>query len=191
MQKKQIILASASPRRKELLELMGLEFTILPSEKEEIITKSRPDEIAAELADAKANEVFEKSGGDVLVIGSDTIVVYGGEIMGKPQNEEDAFRMLHRLQGNVHEVYTAVAVYDRSADKITKDIFCRKAEVRVHSMTDEEIRQYISLGESLDKAGAYGIQGRFAVFVEEIKGEYNTVLGLPVAGLYQVLKKYL
>lgn len=190
MPKKQIVLASASPRRKELLELMGLEFLVMPSQKEEIITKNRPDEIVEELADGKALEVFERVSGDVLVIGSDTIVVCGGEIMGKPEDEEAAFCMLQKLQGRVHEVYTGVAVYDRSADKITKDIFSKKAEVKVHSMTDEEIWQYIRLGESMDKAGAYGIQGRFAVFVDEIKGEYNTVLGLPVAGLYQALKKY-
>lgn len=191
MQKKQIILASASPRRKELLELMGLEFYIIPSKKEEIITKTLPDEIVEELAGEKAEEVLNGITGDVIVIGSDTIVVCGGEIMGKPKDEEDAFRMLHKLQGNVHEVYTGVAVFDRSEDKITKDIFSEKTEVTVHSMTDEEIWQYIRSGEPMDKAGAYGIQGRFAVFTKEIRGEYNTVIGLPVAGLYQVLKKYL
>ena len=191
MKNKQIVLASASPRRKELLELMGLQFTIVPSKKEEVITKNQPAEIVEELAIQKAEDVLKDLSGDVLVIGSDTIVVCEGEVMGKPADEEEAFAMLHKLQGRVHEVYTGVAVLDRNADKITMDIFSKKAEVAVHHMSDEEIWWYIRRGESMDKAGAYGIQGSFAVFVEEIRGEYNTVLGLPIAGLYQVLKQYL
>lgn len=190
MQNKQIVLASASPRRKELLELMGLTFTIIPSRKEEIITKSSPAEIVEELAAQKAEDVSEGLTEDALVIGSDTIVVCDGEVMGKPADEEAAFAMLHKLQGKTHEVYTGVAVINRENGKITSDIFSKKAAVTVHAMTDEEIWWYIHQGESMDKAGAYGIQGSFAVFVDEIAGEYNTVLGLPVAGLYQVLKKY-
>lgn len=191
MQKKQIVLASASPRRKELLEQMGLTFTVQPSKKEEIITKTEPEEIVKELAKEKAKEVMETLSGDVLVIGSDTIVVCGGEVMGKPADQEEAFAMLHKLQGRVHQVYTGAAVLDREKGKITSDIFAKKTDVSVHAMTQEEIRWYIGLGESMDKAGAYGIQGRFSIFVDEICGEYNTVLGLPVSGLYQVLKKYL
>ena len=125
------------------------------------------------------------------MIGSDTIVVCDGEVMGKPHSEEEAFVMLHRLQGRSHEVYTGVTVICRENDKITSDTFSKMAAVKVHSMSDEEIRAYIAKGESMDKAGAYGIQGSFAVFVDEIQGEYNTVLGLPVAGLYQSLKKFL
>lgn len=190
MQNKQIVLASASPRRKELLELMGLTFTIIPSKKEEIITKTIPSEIVEELAAQKAEDVAKQLTEDAIVIGSDTIVVCDGEVMGKPADEKAAFAMLHKLQGRVHEVYTGVAVINWKNGEITSDIFSQKADVTVHEMTDEEIWGYIRKGESMDKAGAYGIQGSFAVFVDEIKGEYNTVLGLPVAGLYQVLKKY-
>lgn len=190
MQIKQMILASASPRRKELLELMGLDFIVCPSRKEEIITKQIPAEIVQELAAQKAEDVAAMTEGEALVIGSDTIVVCDGEVMGKPADEQAAYEMLHKLQGRTHEVYTGVAVIALEKDKITRDIFYKKADVTVHPMTDEEIWGYIRQGESMDKAGAYGIQGSFAVFVDEIKGEYNTVLGLPIAGLYQVLKKY-
>lgn len=192
MQNKQIILASASPRRKELLELMGLTFQIIPSTKEEVITGSSPAEIVENLSYQKAEDVFSQmAAGDILVIGSDTIVVCDGEAMGKPHSEEEAFAMLHRLQGRSHEVYTGVTVICRENNKITHDTFSKMAAVKVHSMSAEEIRAYIAKGESMDKAGAYGIQGSFAVFVDEIQGEYNTVLGLPVAGLYQSLKKFL
>lgn len=199
MQNKQIILASASPRRKELLELMGLTFQIIPSEKEEKITGATPAEIVENLSFQKAEDValqLDQDTGpqaeeDVLVIGSDTIVVCEGEVMGKPHTREEAFAMLHKLQDRVHEVYTGVTVINRKNGKITHDTFSRKASVKVHSMEDQEIWDYIEKGESMDKAGAYGIQGSFAVFVDEIRGEYNTVLGLPVAGLYQALKKFM
>ncbi|MBO5094672.1 MAG: septum formation protein Maf [Lachnospiraceae bacterium] len=192
MQNKQIVLASASPRRKELLELMGLTFQIIPSTKEEVITGGCPAEIVENLSYQKAEDVASQMASeDVLVIGSDTIVVCDEEVMGKPHSEEEAFDMLRRLQGRSHEVYTGVTVICRENDRITHDTFSKKAIVTVHSMSDEEIRTYLAKGESMDKAGAYGIQGSFAVFVDEIQGEYNTVLGLPIAGLYQSLKRFL
>lgn len=192
MQNKQIILASASPRRKELLELMGLSFQIVPSTKEEVATGDSPAEIVENLSYQKAEDVFSRMAAeDILVIGSDTIVVCGGETLGKPHSEEEAFAMLHRLQGRSHEVYTGVTVICRENDKITYDTFSKITTVKLHSMSAEEIRAYIAKGESLDKAGAYGIQGSFAVFVDEIQGEYSAVIGLPVAGLYQSLKKFL
>ncbi len=191
----QIILASASPRRRELLALMGLTFQVMPSEKEEIITGDTPQEMVENLSRQKAEEVAGRMihGSEpevrALVIGSDTIVVCGGRVMGKPRSKEDAFAMLRSLQGSVHEVYTGVTIARVEDNKITYDTFSRKASVTVHEMDDGEIRDYIAKGESMDKAGAYGIQGSFAMFVEEIQGEYNTVLGLPVAALYQELKK--
>lgn len=187
-----MILASASPRRKELLELMGLTFQIIPSTKEEVITGSCPAEIVENLSYQKAEDVaFRMTSENTLVIGSDTVVVCDGEVMGKPHSEEEAFAMLRRLQGRSHEVYTGVTVLCRENNKITHDTFSEMAVVTVHSMSDEEIRAYLAKGESMDKAGAYGIQGSFAVFVDEIQGEYNTILGLPVAGLYQSLKRFL
>ena len=197
---KQIILASASPRRRELLALMGLTFQILPSEKEEIVTGGTPGEIVENLSFQKAEDVTARlpwtargdgQEPDAIVIGSDTIVVCDGGVMGKPHTQEEAFAMLHRLQGRSHMVYTGVTVMCRAADTITYDTFSESAVVTVHAMDDAEIRGYIAKGESMDKAGAYGIQGSFAVFVDRIEGEYNTVLGLPVAALYQVLKRYL
>ena len=190
---KQIILASASPRRRELLALMGLTFQILPSEKEEIVTGGTPGEIVENLSFQKAEDVTARLPWTVREDGQepDTIVVCDGEVMGKPHTQEEAFAMLHRLQGRSHMVYTGVTVMCRAADTITYDTFSESAVVTVHAMDDAEIRGYIAKGESMDKAGAYGIQGSFAVFVDRIEGEYNTVLGLPVAALYQVLKRYL
>ena len=190
MRNRQIILASASPRRKELLEVMGLEFQVIPSHKEEVIRGTSPGEIVENLSFQKAKDVMSQTKGDVIVIGCDTIVVCDSRIMGKPQSEEEAFEMLNRLQGSSHEVYPGVTILGRDGKDNTQETFHRKALVTVHSMEAEEIREYIRMGESMDKAGAYGIQGRFGVFVEEIQGEYQTILGLPIAGLYQALKKY-
>ncbi len=197
---KQIVLASASPRRRELLSLMGLTFQVLPSEKEEIVTGGAPEEIVKNLSFQKAEDVAARlfrtaredgQETDVIVIGSDTIVVCDDEVMGKPHTEEEAFAMLRRLQGRSHIVYTGVTVMGRKDNKIAHDTFAESAVVTVHAMDDAEIRGYIAKGESMDKAGAYGIQGSFAVFVDRVEGEYNTVLGLPVAALYQALKRFL
>lgn len=197
---RQIVLASASPRRRALLALMGLTFQVLPSEKEEIVTGDSPEEIVKNLSFQKAEDVTARLSRtaqedgqepDVIVIGSDTIVVCDGDVMGKPHTEEEAFAMLQRLQGRSHVVYTGVTVMSRENNKITHDTFAKSAVVTVHAMDDAEIRAYIAKGESMDKAGAYGIQGSFAVFVDSVEGEYNTVLGLPVAALYQALKRFL
>ncbi len=190
MKGREIILASASPRREELLRLMGLEFRIVPSHIEEVIEDKTPEETVKALSYQKAEDVAGRLEEDALVIGSDTIVVCDNKIMGKPRDEEDAFAMLSRLQGRTHEVYTGVTVLERVQGGARRDTFARKALVRVHSMEEREIRDYIAKGESLDKAGAYGIQGSFAVFVDAIEGEYGTILGLPIAALYQTLKKY-
>ncbi len=193
----QIILASGSPRRKELLAQMGLAFETMPSDLEEKITGDTPSETVESLSYQKAADIASRirEGGKQqerkkrLVIGSDTIVVCGGKVMGKPRTEEEAFSMLSRIQGRVHAVYTGVTIAIIENDNISYEIFSKKASVTVHSMNEREIRAYIAKGESMDKAGAYGIQGSFAMFVDEIQGEYSTVLGLPVAGLYQALKK--
>ncbi len=193
----QIILASGSPRRKELLAQMGLAFETMPSDLEEKITGDTPSETVESLSYQKAADIAsriregskQQERKKRLVIGSDTIVVCGGKVMGKPRTEEEAFSMLSRIQGRVHEVYTGVTIAIIENDNISYEIFSKKASVTVHSMNEQEIRAYIAKGESMDKAGAYGIQGSFAMFVDEIQGEYSTVLGLPVAGLYQALKK--
>ncbi|MDO4521995.1 MAG: Maf family protein [Eubacteriales bacterium] len=179
-----LILASGSPRRRELLTQAGIPFEVIVSNAEERITKSEPGEIVEELSCCKAQAVA-KQYPDRLVLGSDTVVVLDKEILGKPKNEEDAVRMLTALQGRVHQVYTGVA-FIRGTKIHT---FHEKADVYVYPMSAEEIRAYVDGGDPMDKAGAYGIQGSFARYIEKIQGEYNTIVGLPIGRVYQELKK--
>ena len=203
---KEIILASASPRRKALLEQIGLPFSVLVSEAEEKWQGNDPVEIVQSLALAKAEAVagkwnqekngkrgkVEKQETGAVIIGADTVVVQDGKILGKPQDEEDAFKMLMSLRGRAHQVFTGVAVLDIEDGQVRKKILhAEKTEVFVHSMSAEEIRRYVASGEPMDKAGAYGIQGRFAAFIDGIQGDYYNVVGLPVAYVYQVLKQKL
>ena len=123
--------------------------------------------------------------GAAIVIGADTIVCQDGKIMGKPKDKEDAAKMLKRLAGNTHSVFTGVTVIE---DGVTVRTFSCETKVRVYPMTEQEIWDYIETGEPMDKAGAYGIQGRFAAWIEGIEGDYNNVVGLPVSALWQVLK---
>lgn len=192
---KRIILGSASPRRRELMEHMGIPFEIITSDGEERYTASVPEQVVQELALAKAENVAAKikkqgTAADMVVIGADTIVVFDGEILGKPEDEADAFRMLNRLQGQTHQVFTGVALldFDENAEKMTTTAAV-ETKVFVHQMTEEEIRCYISTKEPMDKAGAYGIQGKFAVYIDRIEGDYFNVVGLPVSYVYQQLKK--
>lgn len=188
---KKIVLASASPRRKELLEQIGIFFEIQPAKGEEIITGNTPSQIVEELSCQKASEVAEKNREDgTLIIGSDTVVSYEDKIMGKPKDEEDAARMLRKLSGNVHHVYTGVTAILWKKGQKRKVTFSEKTEVVFYSISEEEIKEYISTGEPMDKAGAYGIQGIGGKFIREIRGDYNNVVGLPVARLYQEVLKY-
>ncbi len=184
---KNIILASASPRRKEILEQIGLSFDVVPSTSEEIITKSIPRDVVEELAEQKAYEVFNEVDKPCIVIGADTIVVLDETIMGKPKDEKDAYNMLDRLQGNTHTVYTGVCVYIRENEDVKKVLFSEATEVTMYLMTSEQIYNYIDTKEPMDKAGAYGIQGKSAIYIKSISGEYNNVVGLPVARLYNEL----
>lgn len=181
-----IILASASPRRKELLEQMGLKFDIVVEEVDETLESGKaPCDIVKELALKKALAVQGKVGENCVVIGADTVVAYGGRVLGKPQSSEDAFRMLSMLSGKRHQVCTGVAVVGRGKT----EVFCEETFVFMKSISGEEIRAYIGTGEPHDKAGAYGIQGIGAIFVERIEGDYNNVVGLPISRLYDTLKK--
>ena len=201
--KKKIILASASPRRRELLAQIGAEFEVRVSDKEEIYHSCKPEEIVKELALMKAENVAAdlaeetRAAGaenselrNIIVIGADTVVVLDGQILGKPKDEEDAADMLSRLQGRAHEVYTGTAIldYDEEGRRSVVNQAVR-TEVHVHAMEEAEIRRYIATGEPMDKAGAYGIQGRFAAFIDRIEGDYYNVVGLPVSSMYQELKK--
>lgn len=185
-----IILASQSPRRRELLTQIGLEFEVIPSTVEEVITSTDPVEAVQELAQQKARDVAEKiqdrqKEQPYLVIGADTIVVYDGKMLGKPADRTDAVRMLTMLQGKVHSVYTGVALLTGEKEII----FAEETKVYMCPMSREEIEWYVSTGEPMDKAGAYGIQGMCARFIEKIQGDYNNVVGLPVGRIYQEMKK--
>lgn len=191
--KKRIILGSASPRRRELLTQIGVEFQVRVSEKEEIYKSSVPEEIVKELSLMKAENVASELGEDIVdtvIIGADTIVVLDNEILGKPVDEEDAVRMLTRLQGREHMVYTGVAALDFGPDEEKTVInYSVGTKVYVNAMTEEEIRAYVETKDPLDKAGSYGIQGRFAAYIERIDGDYYNVVGLPVSRVYQTLRE--
>lgn len=205
-----VILASASPRRRELLTQIGIEFEVQVSDVEERVTTAVPCEVVQELSRQKAQAVMDmcrerdvqdaENGQSVekkqpvrsdragtVVIGADTIVACGGEILGKPRDEEDAARMLRLLSGRSHEVYTGVTfVYDEGRE-IHSFYECTK--VYFAPMTEVEIAEYVATGDPMDKAGAYGIQGFCARYITGIEGDYNNVVGLPVGRVYQELKK--
>ncbi len=208
----QLVLASASPRRRELLSQIGLEFTVMPSTKEENAKTTEAGALVQELSRQKAVDIWEQlSGGqgqnpdadqeqiaeetqepnlngkrqpELLVIGADTVVCCEGKILGKPHSREAAAEMLTALQGRSHEVYTGVTLYSQS-ETVT---FFECTQVEFYPMTEVEISEYIDSKEPMDKAGAYGIQGLGARFVKGIRGDYNNVVGLPVGRLYQELK---
>ena len=184
-----LILASASPRRKELLEQAGFRFEIEAAGGEEIILGKQPWEEVENLALCKSMEIFGKHADDIIVLGADTVVAYEDEILGKPTDEKDAFRMLSMLQGKKHHVYTGVAVLYREKGLVKKLNFHETTEVEVYSMSEHEINSYIATKDPMDKAGAYGIQGSFAIYVKQITGDYNNVVGLPIARIYQELKR--
>lgn len=185
-----IILASGSPRRKELLTQIGIPFQVIKSNAREAITKSVPQELVKDLSAQKARDVAEALK-DGLVLGADTIVCLDGEIMGKPKDRTDAYQMLERLQGRSHSVFTGVTlIRRRSGETVKTDSFAVETRVQVHAMSHEEIEGYLDTGDAFDKAGSYGIQGPFAAYVDGIQGDYNNVVGLPVAALYQELKRF-
>lgn len=184
----QMILASASPRRRELLSRIGLAFTVKPACGEERGRGASAWEQVEELALQKAEEIAEEAGENVIVIGADTLVFLDGKPMGKPQDEKEAARMLSALQGRTHQVYTGVAlIWSRDGEQRRRS-FHECTDVTVYPMTQEEILAYIRTGEPMDKAGAYGIQGLFARHIQKIEGDYNNVVGLPVGRLYQEMK---
>ena len=189
-----IILASASPRRKELLKQIGLSFKTMPSMKEEVISKEAPEEIVEELSYQKAVDICgrlsETMKEDFVVIGADTVVSCWNKILGKPKDKEEAFDMLWELQGKSHQVYTGVTLAWKYADMPAMfHTFHECTDVTVFPMTEEEIERYIDSGEPMDKAGAYGIQGRFAAYIQGICGDYANVVGLPVGRVYQELRQ--
>lgn len=191
MQTKRIILASASPRRRELLAQMGYDFEIEVSHKEEMYTSETPDGIVKELALLKAKDIAEQNDAkNMIVIGADTVVAYEGAILGKPKSKENAFEMIKGFQGDRHQVYTGVAILDYDASgKETIVNHAIRTDVYVNPMTDDEIWKYIERDHVMDKAGSYGIQSGFAVYIEKIEGDYFNVVGLPISYIYEQLKQ--
>ena len=185
-----LILASASPRRKELLGKIGLEFNIIPAKGEEVVTKNLPWEVVEELSFQKAKEIADMQMEECIVIGSDTIVAKGEKIMGKPKDEADAYQMLSEIAGDVHQVYTGVTLI-RTGKEPKVITFAEKTDVHLYPMSDEEIYAYFATKDPMDKAGAYGIQGDFAIHVKGIEGDYYNVVGLPIGKVYQELKQML
>lgn len=182
-----IILASQSPRRRELLAQMGMTgFTVSPAKGEEDMGAGLPpDQLVESLALAKAREVAAGAAADDIIIAADTIVTLDGQVLGKPHSEHEAFEMLRTLSGRDHVVYTGLAVL-RGGETISGH---EATQVRFRPLSDEEIRAYIATGEPMDKAGAYGIQGRGALLVEGIRGDYFNVVGLPVCKLGRILDR--
>jgi septum formation protein len=186
-----IILASASPRRKELLCQIGWEFEVQVSQTEEDLEGLPPGALTEALAKEKARAVYRLSQEeDVLIIGADTVVAMGETILGKPTDREDAVRMLEMLSGKEHSVYTGVHMIFRREDTLREISFHEVTKVRFYPMSQEEIEAYVSQEEPYDKAGAYGIQGLGAKYIEKIDGDYNNVVGLPIARLYHVAKEF-
>lgn len=198
---KKIILASGSPRRKELMEQAGIPFEVKVSECEEKITKEKPEEVVLELSRQKAEAAGEQIKGEQILIGADTVVSLDGKIMGKPKNRTEAFTMIQSLQGKIHQVWTGVTILEYKEDGTReRECFARKTDVEMYPMTEEEIWSYIGKDERdgaggrqrewEDKAGGYGIQSTFgANYIKRIDGDYYNVVGLPIAELYQRLKK--
>lgn len=185
------ILASASPRRRELLQKTGIAFDIITSSVEEKITKTIPSDIVMELSSQKAFDVYQNlncsENADITVIGADTIVAYRGEILGKPKDKKEAYDMLSLLSDRTHQVYTGVTLIVQKDRKKSHRIFYEKTDVTFYPISKKDLRAYTETGDSLDKAGAYGIQGSFAIHIKSITGDYNNVVGLPIGRLYQEL----
>lgn len=188
-----IILASASPRRRELLSQIGLEFEVMPGNMDEKTKSHIPSQMVMELSQAKAMDIFnklsEKERADSIVIGADTLVAFENQVMGKPENRKQAIEMLSCLEGSTHQVYTGVTLVRQKDKEPVIVSFFEKTDVTMYPMSGKEIDAYVDTGEPMDKAGAYGIQGKCAAFIKEIRGDYNNVVGLPIGRLYQELKK--
>jgi septum formation protein len=198
-----IILASGSPRRKEILSQVGLEFDVIVSDVDEVITQSEPKKIVLELSMQKAEDVYTKvlkerfdnalldtSEGDKhVIIAADTVVEVDNKIMGKPSNRDEAYDMIKLIQGRKHNVLTGVTlIVCDGVNKPRKIAFYESTEVEIYDMSDEEINKYIDSGESFDKAGGYAVQGLFAAYVKGLNGDYYNVVGLPISRIIREFK---
>lgn len=182
-----LVLASKSPRRKELLLQAGYKLQIRASDVDEEVTETEPKEKVLAIAKKKGVDVFNKvNNNEAVILSADTIVVINGEILGKPKDKDDARRMISLLQGTTHQVYTAVYICGSEGE----DSFVEKTDVSIVEMSEEEIERYISTEEPYDKAGGYAIQGMFSQYIETINGDYYNVMGLPVSKVKKALSRY-
>ncbi len=186
--KYRIVLASGSPRRKEILAGIGASYDVIVSDCDESTTVTEPAELVKELSYRKAEAVAKDLTGPVIVIGADTVVAYDGRILGKPRDRADAKRMISMLADDVHQVYTGVSLMIKEETGESRTVsFAECSEVSVDAMTDRQIEEYLDTGEGEDKAGSYAVQGIFAVHIKGIKGDYFNIVGLPVAAIYKQL----
>ena len=185
-----IILASKSPRRKEILTRIGYEPEVRVSRFDEsTVTESDPGKLVMILSGGKAEDIAQRAKEGDVIIAADTVVAVDGKILGKPKDKEEAAEMIRSISGRSHEVYTGVTLI-RIKDGTEKKIsFAEKTMVHVAVLSEEEISDYVKTGDPMDKAGAYGIQGMFGRHVEKIEGDWYNVMGLPAAGTYQALKE--
>lgn len=182
-----VVLASSSPRRRELLKMMGIDdFAVMPAEVDEAVPNLPPDEAVIHIAQLKARKVAETYPADDLIIAADTLVYLNGEALGKPETDSDARTMLRRLSGVRHTVYTGVALVKDGRETA----FAERTEVYFRELLEAEIDAYIKTGEPMDKAGAYGAQGRGAVFIKRIEGDFFNVMGLPICRLVETLRHF-
>lgn len=189
-----IILASGSPRRKELLKLVVDEFDINVSGVDETLEEGlTPEEQAARLAYIKAKDVFDKTSGDRIVIGADTMVFKDNKLYGKPKDRSDAFNMIKKLTSGtrMHEVITGLCVLVEKDGELTEYKTYDKAKIYLKEISDDEIYRWIDTGNAMDKAGSYGVNTEFGVHVEKIDGNYTTVIGFPIHKLYDIIKQYI
>ena len=187
-----IILASNSPRRKELLHQIFNDFDVIKSNfDEDEVKEKKPGKLVQILSLKKAEEVFNRiqnKENELLVIGGDTLVYFDGQVLGKPKDKEDAFNTLKKLQGNKNEVYSAFTIIFKKDNKTIKETHLSKSIVTMKTMSDEEIERYIKTGEPMDKAGSYAVQGIGSKFIEKIEGSYSSVVGLDIEKLKEIIK---
>lgn len=187
-----IILASQSPRRKELMDLLNIKYEVIPSEIDETFEEGLSIvEQSKRLAYIKAKEIFNKTSEDRVVIGSDSMVIKNGKVYGKPKDNQEVAKILNELRDSSHQVITSLCVMIQNKGGFKQYIDYDIAEVYFKDMTGEEIQKWISTGKALDKAGGYAIQSEFCVHINKIEGNYTTVVGLPMHKLYEVIKEYI
>ena len=181
-----IILASASPRRREILDIVKIPYEVCVSDINETVSgELTPEQIAIELAKLKADAVRSKFNNDRIIIGCDTVVALKSEVFGKPKSYDEAIQMLKKLSGKIHQVYTGVCIINSSISTS----FSERTDVEFWTVSDEEISEYVKTGEPMDKAGAYAIQGLGSLFVKRINGDFYNVMGLPASKLCKILKE--